>query len=312
MSEARNEAQTKEEKEAIPPTQPRGRRTRWLFALVLLLSLAAVGLWASGMLATYLPDSLQPHTQRVKSHVDDSAVRHAPAIPQPPRATAVHEALPQPASADAVAELMRRIETLDQTLRELMRAQQSLRDALQTQQRMNLLLRLRWITEQDSTLPQIALAWQEIALLPGLSEEQHQQALALQQTARRDAERILKWRHTLGYWAEHLATPEQPDLIPRPEQPWLAWLARQFHLRRAAPMADQERHTLAHELRRAALALQLEQWPEQASWQRLRARLMLLAQEFGVELDLPDTFADIAQDKHKLKAAAQTWLQGVQ
>jgi len=308
-------------------------------AVLLIVGAVAAGLWASGLLDPYLaglfrhaPDATTPRHEASETPakpVAPAAPVAEQAAPPPPAArqepTAPDEAPSQPKAEhmpEAVppssettdsahmAALLQRLDTLDRTLRELMREQHTLRQALAHQQQMNLALRLRWIAAEDSTLPQMAQAWQEIALLPTLSDEQRQQAQSLQRLAQADANRLEQWRRTLLFWAEHLAIPTQPDIMPKPEHPWLAWLAGQFHLRRASTVDGMRQQTLAHELKRAALALQLERWPEQQAWQALRARLLLLAKAEGIALDLPEGFADLTADKHKLKAAAAAWLKG--
>jgi len=325
MHDADKAADTADKPQSPPtaPSEPR-RRRRWPGLLALLLTLIAIagGLLLSDRLDRWLPVSLHSTTVKIPTqqhvsttpkpvvrhtHVTEQPVRTAPAQPPASRPTPpVHPAI---SSAEASA-LMQSIDQLNDSIRALREQQRSLQQALDKQQRMHLTIRLRWISAGGSKLPQIAMAWEEIYLLPGLSDEQRRQAEQMQQLANNDLVQIKRWQNTIEHWASHLAAPRQRDIIPQPEHPWLAWIASQFHLRKAPAAHAAELDELSHELFAVAQALGMEQWPDEQRWKQLRARLVLLAEAQHLPVDLPESFGKIAMDKARLQATARAWLKG--
>ncbi len=324
MSKAEEQTPDTDE-QGTAPVAPR-RKRRWPALLALLLTLVAItgALLLSGQLDRYLSASLRhsapadiTKTAPVQRPARKTAVQPKPAaqpVRTPPRAEVAPTPPPPPRhpgmSSDEARALMQSIDGLNRSIRSLQQQQQALQNALAKQQQMQLTIRLRWITAEDSKLPQIAMAWEEIYLLPELSEEQRAQAETMLRLANRDLMQLRRWQTTLEHWATHLAAPRQPDIIPHPEHPWLAWIASQFHLRKA-PTADvAQLDELSHQLLAVAQSLHMEQWPDAQQWKQLRARLILLAEEQQMNMDLPESFQAIAADKATLQATAKAWLEG--
>jgi len=222
-------------------------------------------------------------------------------------------------TGNAVNDLLYSIDSLRTALWRLEESQQLLQQSLIEQQHMNLQVRLRWIADSESRLPQIQLAWEEISLLPGLSDLQRLQAVEMHRLARANVQRLNQWQGNLHKWAEALATPLHENVLPQPEHAWLAWIVGQFQLRQAP---SQEARTLADlrgRLLDSARQLTLQSWPDQSAWQRLHAELLLQIkamqtgdEQDAVETGLPVDFEGIQLDITTLRQTAQQWVNDVQ
>ncbi len=220
-----------------------------------------------------------------------------------------------------VGDLLVVIDQLRTEMRQLEDSQRTLHDGLLEQQQMNTQVRLRWIADPASRLPQMQLAWEEISLLPGLTAQQRQLALDMQALARADVQRLAQWKGSLQKWAEALVTPLHDDILPQPEQAWLAWVVGQFQLRQAPSAEAQHLADLRSRLLDAARQLSLESWPAQGAWQSLHAELLLQikamqndtvdgavnGESVVIETGLPLDFSAIQHDIIILRQAARQW-----
>jgi hypothetical protein len=173
---------------------------------------------------------------------------------------------------------------------------------------------LRWISDPASRLPQIKLAWEEISLLGGLSDEQRAKAEDMHMLARDTVQKLRQWQAAMQKWADTLAAPLQRDILPKPEHPWLAWAVGQFHLRPSPSGEVRHLFSLRNELENTINQLTMETWPAENDWQRLRAQLVLQARSRQVEdstepieLNLPSDFEMIKTDINTLQQTAQQW-----
>jgi len=216
---------------------------------------------------------------------------------------------------DTINNLRGELGQLGGELGQLSDDQQKLRSALHEQQLMNLQVRLRWVTDPAARLPQMKLAWEEISLLPGLSDDQRATAVQMHALAQSGVERLQKWRIAMKKWADALAVPAHEDILPQPEHPWLAWLMSQFHLRQAPNLEVRKLTDMRNRLLETSRLLILESWPEAGEWQSLRAELILQIkahakdQAAPVDLGLPDSFSAIQQDIESLRQNAHDWLE---
>jgi hypothetical protein len=208
------------------------------------------------------------------------------------------------------------IANLSAELNQVAEAQKALRSSLQEQQQMNLQLRLRWITDPASRLPQIKLAWEEISLMDGLSGEQRVKAEEMHVLARNAVQELRQWRASMQKWADTLAVPLHKDILPKTNYPWLDWAIGQFHLRPAPTEEARQLIRLKNELKNVISQLAAETWPAKNDWQQLRAQLVLQARsrQIGhstepVEPDLPSSFETIKTDINTLQQTAQQWLE---
>jgi len=255
-----------------------------------------------------------PH-QAVKINASSPAlVSKAPVMPV--ELVAVNTPTPT-VTSEEVGALMAVIKQLRMEMQQLESSQQSLQDGLLEQQQMNRHVRLRWIADPVSRLVQIQLAWEEISLLPGLTDQQRQQAVNMHALARANVQRLQQWLGALSKWADALATPLHVNVLPKPEQAWLAWIVDQFKLRQAPSQEAKGLADLRSRLLELARQLHLEAWPNQAAWQRLHAELLLQleAMQDGdgrademIDTGLPADFESIQIDIRTLRQTAMQWL----
>ncbi len=207
------------------------------------------------------------------------------------------------------------IANLSSELNQVAEEQKTLRASLHEQQQINLQVRLRWISDPASRLPQIKLAWEEVALLGGLSAEQRAKAEEMHILARDTIQKLRQWQASMQKWADTLAVPAHKDILPKLEHPWLAWAIGQFHLRPAPSGEARHLTRLKSEIEDIISNLTVEIWPAENDWQQLRAQLMLQARSHQakdstepVELNLPSSFKSIQSDINTLQQTAQQWL----
>ena len=288
--------------------------------VLLVLIIIGGGLAANGQLMPLLESlqsklaSQQSSEPAVVATEEESEPVYQPA-PQPAAPEAVTEAVNIAASAEAEA-LLSTIEQLRGELQSMEASQKSLQNGLLEQQQMNLQVRLRWITDPASRAPQIQLAWEEISLLPGLSDAQRSQAESMQALARATVQSLRDWQASLHKWADALSTPVHEDIIPTPEHPWLAWITGQFHLRQAPTQEARRLGSLRERLLNASRSLTLESWPTDGEWQSLHAELLLQVKamhadssDSATDLGLPENFAAIQKDLNSLRESARLWSQ---
>lgn len=297
-----------------------GTLSRVIGFLLLVVAIIAGGLAANGQLMPLI-DSLratigsQQEVEDSTSPVIEPVVREMkpvePLVQSEPAAAPAQEAI---AASEESRELLATIEQLREELKGMEASQRSLRRGLLEQQRMNLQVRLRWITDPASRAPQIQLAWEEISLLPGLSGEERQRAEAMHALARGSVQQIDAWQASLQKWADALSTPVHQNVMPKPEHPWLAWIVGQFHLRQAPTEEARRLSGLRERLLSVSRALTLEQWPADGAWQSLHAELLLQAKAMQEEADgavidlgLPEDFSAIRKDMKTLRDAARQW-----
>ncbi len=305
------------------------------FILIVLLIVAAVlgALALSGKLAP-LYQSLTlmlQHTPAPQHSPEKTAVVAAgPAkvhIAQQPVA-ARQSAAPQPTrpvehkvpvSSEEVQALLSSINVLREELQQMSQAQQALQNGLKEQQQMNLQVRLRWITDPASRLPQLQLAWEEISLLPGLSNSQRGEAVRMHALARNRVQQVKQWQDALNKWADALVTPVHRNILPQPSSPWLAWVVSQFQLRQAPSVEAQYLSDLRARLLDASRHLMLEAWPAKGAWQSLQAELLLQIKAMrvdrsdsggeAIDTGLPENFDSIQADIATLRRTAMQWQQ---
>jgi len=320
---------TSAETEAEPSEKSHGGRN---FILIVLLIIAAVlgSLALSGKLVPLYQSFIamsqntavqQPSPEKVKSVVAKAAVAHVvkkPVAPSLPVAASQVEHKARITSQEVQA-LLSSIKVLRDELQQMSDAQQALQNGLLEQQHMNLQVRLRWIADPASRLPQIQLAWEEISLLPGLSDSQRSVAVRMHALARSRVQQMKQWQDALSKWADALVTPVHRNILPQPEYPWLAWIVSQFQLRQAPSIEARHLGDLRARLLDAARHLTLESWPAKGAWQSLQAELLLQIKAMrldsgesnsdAIETGLPKSFDAIQADINTLRQTALQWQQ---
>ena len=294
-----------EEAKAVDPGGKKG------FRVVIVLFVAVVAIIA-GLVANQLQliELSWPNLEREQAE----PARIAPATPAPPQPVQPAPPPQSSASSEEVSNLLSTIEGLRGDLEAMNAAQGALRESIRRQQQMNLQVRLRWISDPDSRLPQIKLAWEEISLLNSLSESQRGQAEEMHTLARDSEERLRQWREHLHKWADTLVIPEHHNILPKADHPWLGWITGQFRLYRAPTEENRRQARLRQNLIQAANRLALEEWPAEGDWQKLRAELLLQAKagepadsSAAVDLGLPENFDAIRADIDSLRQTAKQW-----
>ncbi|OIO67223.1 MAG: hypothetical protein COW18_01950 [Zetaproteobacteria bacterium CG12_big_fil_rev_8_21_14_0_65_54_13] len=239
-------------------------------------------------------------------------VEPAPAVEEEP---AMAPVISQPVVGKAeIDHLMTTIDTLSGELALMRKAQNELKTNRDQQQQMDLQVRTGWLVDPAISLQQTQQAWEEIALLPGLTAGQRDEANRMHALATRTAREVKQWRETLVKWADMMVVPVHPEVLPQPEHPWLAWIVGQFHLHKA-PSAEADRLSgLRTRLLDAARHLSLEAWPDKATWQALHAELLLQVRAFSAanaepmpELGLPENLDALQRDVALLHSTAQSW-----
>jgi len=297
-----------------------------LIAAAVLGSLALSGkllpLYASLTARLHPATIQQPHPATVQAvSVKPAPVKQPTAPVSTPEPALRRSAAPQAAvSSDAVRALLASIKALRDQLQHMSDAQQALQNGLLEQQQMNLQVRLRWITDPASRLPQIQLAWEEISLLPGLSDAQRDQAVRMHTLARARVQQVKQWQDALNTWADALVTPVHRNILPEPPYPWLAWIVSQFQLRQAPSAEARHLGDLRTRLLDVSRHLTLESWPAKGAWQSLQAELLLQIKAMqrdggqhggeAIETGLPESFDAIQADIATLRRTALQWQQG--
>jgi len=220
------------------------------------------------------------------------------------------------AEADAISD----VSDLDNMRKQIKQLQNSLdttlaeRDALHTQllasQQRELSSRLQWISRPETRLVQRAELWREIASLPELSAKDRDRAKPMIKLADDNRAKIEVWRKTLSRLAESIPDTQQQDILPKPENPFLAWLIGTFHLRPAPGKSDLMQASLRHQLMHMEHAFSREDWPTQAEWKTLIADLH---EQFGADTDLglPESLLPTLRETEILRGTANSWLEAL-
>jgi len=281
---------------------PENTRQQWTDTLMNRISPAKV----SG--TDIVPAPTPPQAAPVATTVAPSEPVQAPAphvtTPQPPSPASNASA----ASSEEVEALITAMEKLQRSMQTLQDKQAALRQELHARQQLELRTRLRWIANPQSQLAQMASFWQDIALLPMLSESERSEAETMRKLAADDTDKLDAWTARLKRLAATLPVPEHQDIIPKPENPALAWLIEKFHLR-PAPMPEQQALAkLRTRLLNTAHALTVQIWPERKVWRHLLADLR---EQFGDDADLalPERLDNIRKDIEAMRAKAASWLE---
>jgi hypothetical protein len=221
------------------------------------------------------------------------------------------------ASSDEVNRMLAAMNELQSELASLRQEQQSIQETQHSLQQVQLRTRLRWITNRANHLPQLQLAWEEIALTPSLSNSEYATAQKMLTLAQQRLQEQRNWQQSLQSHADSLTTPEHENIIPEYTSPWLSWIRDYFSVRAASTTEQKQDEQLRQQLLNTSRNIELEQWPGGKSWQQLRATLQLrLARAAedsteAIDLGLPESFDPLRADIEQLRQTAATWLEGL-
>jgi len=229
----------------------------------------------------------------------------------------------------AISALQDNIQGLQSELQILRQQQQDVSHSQSLLESMQLHSRLSWIMKDNSHLPQIKLAWQEISLLPSLTIEQRSLAESMLKLAEQRQNNVHQWQQELNHLIISFKASEYDNIISKAittddANPWLQWLIKQFSLKRSQSSQEIALLTLKNTLLHIKQGMDLEQWPTGTAWTKLRAQLQLrLVKQFNTNqlenkqteseqaktLQLPESFDAIQADIKQLRQAAQSWLE---
>ncbi len=221
------------------------------------------------------------------------------------------------ASSDEVNRMLAAMDGLQRELNSLRQEQQAIQETQHSLQKVQLRTRLRWITNRANHLPQLQLAWEEIALTPSLSSSEHTTAQEMLTLAQQRLQELRSWQQSLQSHADSLTTPEHENIIPEYGTPWLSWIRDYFSIKAVSTTEQQQDEQLRQQLLTTSRNIELEQWPGGKSWQQLRATLQLrLARADedsteAIDLGLPESFDPLKADIEQLRQTAATWLEGL-
>ncbi len=208
------------------------------------------------------------------------------------------------------AENMRQgIERLQYELTAVQIENSRLRTQIQARQKQTLSFLLRLLAQPQTRLAQHAELWNDIASLP-IDAEGKSLAESMAKLANDNLSLIKTWRQTLIRLADSIPDAVQTDILPKPENKYIAWLIGTFHLRPAANESALMQTTLKHRLLDMEHAFSLGAWPEQKEWRFL---MVALHGQFGAdaELGLPETelLLPVLREIDMLQQTAAKWLE---
>jgi len=295
---------------------PENTRQQWADTLMNRMpsqGISDVGLEPAPLPRPVVPDTTASVATAPKHAIPKAATSVPVQAPAPrgvaPKRRAFNREVTRPAAtSEEVKALMAAIHDLQSNMETLQDKQSKLRQELHARQQLELRIRLRWIANPQSQLPQMANFWQDIALLPMLNEDDRREAEAMRKLAANDADKLDMWSKRLKQLAATLPVPEHQDIIPKPKNPVFSWLTGKFHLRPAPTPEQQALSELRARLLNTAHALLIQIWPEHKTWRHLLADLR---EQFGDDADLalPERLDGIQKDTAVLRAKAAHWLE---
>lgn len=241
--------------------------------------------------------------------------RSKPAAPAVQEKTVVVEKI-VPASSDEINRVLNAMQSLQNELSTLRQQQQEMEKQQREVQVMQLRTRLNWITNPANHLPQLQLAWEEISLMPILTDDERQQAKSMLELAQKDLQQVIGWQLVLNRFAESLQQQKHDNIIPAFDSDWLNWIAAQFTVRESLSREEADDQSLRQMLQESSRNIGMEIWPQQRTWLELRARLQLRMLSSAAEADgnsesraveLPESFDAIRADIETLRSSAVAW-----
>ena len=218
-------------------------------------------------------------------------------------------------------QLQQQMQNLTADLQQMHATQAEVRAAQVSIETMQLHSRLSWVLYHSSHLPQMRLAWEEIALLPSLNETQRQQAKKMLVLSQQRLENVSHWQQELSHIADTYQSSAHSDVLPQLfsdiSNPWLQWVFQQFSIKRAETDSQIANIQMRNRLLKIRQDMGLEQWPDAASWTRLRSELQMHMLQVtsgekhaaaSQQLLLPENFHAIQQDIQRLQQTARDWL----
>ncbi|OIO69440.1 MAG: hypothetical protein COW19_06170 [Zetaproteobacteria bacterium CG12_big_fil_rev_8_21_14_0_65_55_1124] len=209
---------------------------------------------------------------------------------------------------DNAASLQEEINRLQGELSDVQAEREQLKQELKTSKAIELRVWLSLLASPDTRLSHRIGMWGYLASLPSLDESEQGKAREMGMMLQHDRTKLAAMRKLLKQLAETIPAAQQVDIIPKPENPYLAWLIGAFHLRHAPSVAEQEHAGLRRQLLDMEHALSIEDWPEPRAWRRLLSAVRDQLSDTA-DADLSESMDDIRVDIDVSRKAAADWME---
>lgn len=261
-------------------------------------------------LTAAMPQDL-PGTENTAPVPEAATLSNEADIPEPPEAGTAPEASGPAQAVDTSANQQDEIARLQDELSRMRSAQKQLTQQLKSPpQTIELHAWLSLLASPDTHLGQRAGMWAYLATRPALDTAWKEKAAGMAALLDRDREQLDDLRKALKQLAHGIPESRQPDIIPKPENPYFAWLAGTFHLRHAPDSVERQQTDLRRQLLDMEHALSLEDWPEPRAWRQL---LGTVIDQLGdvLKSGLPEAPGDIRLDIEASRKAASDWMEAL-
>jgi len=172
-------------------------------------------------------------------------------------------------TVDSAELLQEEINRLQGKLNDMQAEREQLTQQLKTSRVIELRVWLGLLASADMRLSQRVEMWSYLASLPSLDESEQKQAREITRTLQLNVTQLADLRKKLKQLGKDIPEKTQADIIPKPENPYLAWLLSAFHLRPAPSTDEMQDIDLKKQLLDIEHALSIEDWPEEGTWRQL-------------------------------------------
>ena len=211
-------------------------------------------------------------------------------------------------AADNTTSLQEEIHRLQGELSSVQAEREQLTQQLKTSQVVEQRVWLSLLASPDTRLAQRAGMWDSLASLASLDESEQGKAREMAALLQQVRVQVTTLRVSLKQLAESIPEEIQADIIPKPENPYLAWLLSAFHLRPAPSSNTVQESDLRRQLLDTEHALSIEDWPEERAWHQL---LKAVRDKLSDNLDLSKSMDDIRGGIDVSRKAASDWMEAL-
>ncbi len=217
---------------------------------------------------------------------------------------------PTPPVTDSTTSLQEEINRLQSELGDMQAEREQLTQQLKTNQVVELRVWLSLLASPDTRLSQRAGMWGYLASRPSLDESEQGKASEMAALLQHARAQLTSLRESLKQLAESIPDAQQIDIIPKPENPYLAWLIGAFHLRHAPSTIEQQQGGLRRQLLDMEHALSIEDWPEPRAWRQLLNAVRDQLND-SVDSGLSESMDDIRVNIDVSRKIASDWMEAL-
>jgi len=217
---------------------------------------------------------------------------------------------PAPLAMDNASSLQEEITRLQSELSAMQEERDQLTQQLGASKTVELRVLLSLLASPETRLSHRTGMWGYLASLPSLDDSEQGKAREMASLLQHAREQLSSLRNALKKLAENIPDTQQADIIPKPENPYLAWLIGAFHLRHAPSTTEQQQGDLRQQLLNMEHALSVEDWPEPHAWNQLLNSVH--NQMAGSDTPaLSDAMVDIRGNIDASRKAASGWMEAL-